>query len=952
MMKGVRKDLPPSSAAVENLDEEGEGASNSNSNESGFAPGSQHSSSNKTKVNSPPSQHQQQQFNFDKNPFKTQHSEKEEEFQTLYLPSGVTTGNGRPTKNGKINLPDISGISSCLESPVKEKLGVQHRRIDENVGKTLNSKFSSIQNQNHQRESSFETNMVNSDPIGSTSVSTTLSNRAKEFKDLIKILNGFKDQLEITGLRVDELEEFKTSWEDKLVEFGGEIEGWFEEKLKELGLNEKGKGVGNSSNREVVYPSETEQEDQEQEDVDGEGDETFTAANHDQDQTQDQEEVLMLRNNVLKLKGDLEKSLHVLKSLEERKEIEKERTQTRKNNHQPQTSRRTNAKRTVYASVSEDDDADDEGQDDTDSTRRKLVQIQFQMQTFERELRDLNRVVYDEIVIRESTRVGRTDQDRNVSKPSSRSKNQPQSQRKAHVSDAHSESELDLGEINPSEMDKIFIRPNSAASATKIAAALGSKKRFRHVEDPGLNPPSSPFRRSTGSVSMNSDASSNRDEDDERDEFVRNGGSHSGRRRKVASYDEVRSVHQDNDDDGDETRSNSHVGPGREQYIKQFKNARVFKNSGLAGYVQSSPTKPSKAKKPHSSRSNSRDQQQSRPSSSKISTRNQTQSHVEVSHPSLMTPPQSPILNNQELQSEQESEDDDQDREFFDDEDLTREITSRVERAEATTQKSQKERKAREKQHLNHLDGNHSKKSCSVCSKDLKSQKKRNARKERIKEFERNKRIEDEEEEGILNLLSLKEQENEERLQEGHQNGSNSHSSRLKLNLNSNQINLLKRIIDEHLDEFLHQRDLYSQLADDFKKIDPQMPAIKRRIFASHLLDSVESLEFKANRINQLQDLLEDSFDDDDDQQFEDEEIIGSEDEFGFLDQVSDGDERYSKKKSNGNSKPQLSEKALGKQRAKDDRRNVSAMRNSPPMNDISEPQINQRTGRMRSTVV
>ncbi|PWN49788.1 hypothetical protein IE53DRAFT_387970 [Violaceomyces palustris] len=79
-------------------------------------------------------------------------------------------------------------------------------------------------------------------------------------------------------------------------------------------------------------------------------------------------------------------------------------------------------------------------------------------------------------------------------------------------------------------------------------------------------------------------------------------------------------------------------------------------------------------------------------------------------------------------------------------------------------------------------------------------------------------------------------------------------------NLTKRQTSTLTRILEEHMDEFIHQRMLYSELADELKLVHPGMNAIKRKILAEHVLEAVEALEQKAERINLLQTLLPEGF--------------------------------------------------------------------------------------------
>ncbi|CBQ73042.1 conserved hypothetical protein [Sporisorium reilianum SRZ2] len=70
------------------------------------------------------------------------------------------------------------------------------------------------------------------------------------------------------------------------------------------------------------------------------------------------------------------------------------------------------------------------------------------------------------------------------------------------------------------------------------------------------------------------------------------------------------------------------------------------------------------------------------------------------------------------------------------------------------------------------------------------------------------------------------------------------------------QLATLRVILHEHWDEFLHQRMLYAELADELKRMTPAMGRAKRRILAQHVLEAVELLEVKADRIERLERVL------------------------------------------------------------------------------------------------
>jgi hypothetical protein len=76
--------------------------------------------------------------------------------------------------------------------------------------------------------------------------------------------------------------------------------------------------------------------------------------------------------------------------------------------------------------------------------------------------------------------------------------------------------------------------------------------------------------------------------------------------------------------------------------------------------------------------------------------------------------------------------------------------------------------------------------------------------------------------------------------------------------LNLGQVSLLERLIKQHIDEFLHARMLYAELADELKKLHPEdegMTSEKRKILVEHVLESVEELEARCSRIEGLRKL-------------------------------------------------------------------------------------------------
>lgn len=70
--------------------------------------------------------------------------------------------------------------------------------------------------------------------------------------------------------------------------------------------------------------------------------------------------------------------------------------------------------------------------------------------------------------------------------------------------------------------------------------------------------------------------------------------------------------------------------------------------------------------------------------------------------------------------------------------------------------------------------------------------------------------------------------------------------------LSAHELQMLERLFEEHRAEFIHQRRLYSELADELKRMEPSMDRTKRRILAEHVHESIDTLEAEATRINEL----------------------------------------------------------------------------------------------------
>ncbi|KAN0061816.1 hypothetical protein ACQY0O_005809 [Thecaphora frezii] len=124
---------------------------------------------------------------------------------------------------------------------------------------------------------------------------------------------------------------------------------------------------------------------------------------------------------------------------------------------------------------------------------------------------------------------------------------------------------------------------------------------------------------------------------------------------------------------------------------------------------------------------------------------------------------------------------------------------------------------------------------CTVCCNTRKSARRHASRRIKALERERLREVHEAEEEALLEKFD--------------------HD--VPIQVSSSQMKTLQKMLQEHWDEFVHQRMLYSELADELKHMSPRMGKEKRRILAQHVLDAVETLELKADRINRLEKLIE-----------------------------------------------------------------------------------------------
>ncbi|SPO25403.1 uncharacterized protein UTRI_03180_B [Ustilago trichophora] len=126
---------------------------------------------------------------------------------------------------------------------------------------------------------------------------------------------------------------------------------------------------------------------------------------------------------------------------------------------------------------------------------------------------------------------------------------------------------------------------------------------------------------------------------------------------------------------------------------------------------------------------------------------------------------------------------------------------------------------------------------CTVCNSSTRSAERKASRRARLLQAERRREAVDLEESILLDALDPSTRHSAPRIGE-------------------DQLATLRIILQEHWDEFLHQRMLYGELADELKTMSPSMSKTKRRILAQHVLEAVELLELKADRICRLESVI------------------------------------------------------------------------------------------------
>lgn len=130
----------------------------------------------------------------------------------------------------------------------------------------------------------------------------------------------------------------------------------------------------------------------------------------------------------------------------------------------------------------------------------------------------------------------------------------------------------------------------------------------------------------------------------------------------------------------------------------------------------------------------------------------------------------------------------------------------------------------------------HDTRHCTVCASSSRSDKRKASRRARLLQAEQRREAVELEESILLETLE---------------------SPTGPASIGEEQMATLRVILQEHWDEFLHQRMLYSELADELKTMSPSMGKTKRGILAQHVLEAVELLELKADRIERLQKVID-----------------------------------------------------------------------------------------------
>ena len=70
--------------------------------------------------------------------------------------------------------------------------------------------------------------------------------------------------------------------------------------------------------------------------------------------------------------------------------------------------------------------------------------------------------------------------------------------------------------------------------------------------------------------------------------------------------------------------------------------------------------------------------------------------------------------------------------------------------------------------------------------------------------------------------------------------------------LSSAELSVLEQVFDQHCRDFVRQRQIYSEMADDLKRLEPGMDRKMRRALTQSVHNSIDALEAEATRLNEL----------------------------------------------------------------------------------------------------
>ena len=135
---------------------------------------------------------------------------------------------------------------------------------------------------------------------------------------------------------------------------------------------------------------------------------------------------------------------------------------------------------------------------------------------------------------------------------------------------------------------------------------------------------------------------------------------------------------------------------------------------------------------------------------------------------------------------------------------------------------------------------------CTNCSSARKKEKKREAKREKLREAERQRAAADREEAALMEYIDAS--------YVGQGEGADVARGHRSIRLDTKQAGMLQRRVDEMVDDYWHENELFSQLSEEFKaldKIDNQ-----RKVLHDHLEETLQRLGVQAERITFFNGLL------------------------------------------------------------------------------------------------